>query len=160
MIIISGIWPCVSVISETRNDLVIHLHSAIEHMQYFNSTENFLQHFHNHAIDPHFIVLSNPIDIEHVSQLIHRHLNEYDTWRERHPHIISVLQYFHTLTRLILWDLSACIVDIGNYYDSENKKDFAQTRYRYAYRLHHMIQGNLNNRMEIIEFNRSNKLNN
>ena len=68
--IILGLWPCVSVINDTRNDLVTHLHSTIESIQYFNCTENFLQHFNNRSKDPHFIVLLNPIDIGHVTQLI------------------------------------------------------------------------------------------
>lgn len=129
-------------------------------MQYFNSVECFFQHFHSHPVDPHFIIVSNPINLEYVLRLIdprvrrlfihcsNDRLAEYDTWRDRHPELISVMQYLETLSRLIIWELSACIVDIGNYYAEEDRTDLAQTRYRYAQRLHHVIEGLLNNRME------------
>jgi hypothetical protein len=170
--IISGIWPCVSVIDSTRDGLVNHLHSAIGTVKYFNSINNFLQDIHNNLADPHLIVISNPTNIEQFSRLIHRcvrrvyiycsnnRLNEYDAWSEKYSPIVSVLQHFDTLTRLILWDLSACIVDIANYYDSENKTNLAQARYRYAYRLHVIIQGDLNNRIEMIQYTQSVKSNN
>jgi hypothetical protein len=117
-------------------------------------------------------VISNPTNIEQVITLIrsrvrrvyiycsNNRLNEYDTWSERYPHIISVLQHFDTLTRLILWDLSACIMDIGNYYDSQNENHLAQARYYYVYRLHAIIQGDLNNRIQIIENIQSTKFDN
>lgn len=172
MSIISGIWPCVSVVDSTRNELFNHIHSAIETVKYFNSTENFLQHFGNHPTDPHLIVISNPTNIEHLSILIHprvknvyiycsnNRLNEYDAWSERYSHVVAVLQHFDTLIRLILWDLSACIVDIANYYDSRNEKSLAQARYRYVYRLHISIEGDLNNRIGMIENIQPRKLNN
>jgi hypothetical protein len=160
------------VIDSARNELVNHLHSSIENLKHFNSIDYFLQHLYSHPIDPHLIVLSNPTTVEHLSTLILRRvrrvyiycsntrLNEYDTWSKRYPNIVSVLQHFHSLTRLIIWDLSACIVDIGNYYDSENKRDLAQVRYCYAYRLHFIIQADLNNRIEMIEYNQSAKCSN
>jgi hypothetical protein len=79
---------------------------------------------------------------------------------KKYPNIVSVMQHIHTLTRLILWDLSACVVDIGNYYASINKKNLAQTRYYYAYRLCSIIQADLNNRIETIEYTQSIKSNN
>ena len=57
-------------------------------------------------------------------------INEYYALSEKYSNIVSVLQQIDTLTRLVLWDLSACVVDIGNYYDSQNKKKLAQTRYQ------------------------------
>jgi hypothetical protein len=159
-------------INETRNSLFTHLNSAIERVQYFSSIESFLEHYHSHQTDPHLIILSNPIDFQQISQLNqHRvrrlyiycsndRLNEYDTWSARCSQKLSVLQHFDTLIRLILWDLSACIVDIANYYASENKRQLALTRYYYAYRLHYMIEGKLNNRMEILDFCQSIESNN
>lgn len=161
-----------SVIDSTRNQLVNHIHSVIDTIKYFNSTENFLKHIHNHPIDPHLVVISNPISAEHLHALIryrvqsvyiycsnHR-LDEYDQWSKNFPNVVFVLQHFHTLTRLILWQLSACIMNIGERYDKENKNDLAQARYRYAYRLHVIIQSNLNNQIEMIEYTQPVKLNN
>ncbi len=131
-----------------------------------------MQHIDNHPIDPHLIVISNPTNVEHLSTLIrprvqrvyiycsNNRLQEYDRWSERYPNIVSVLQYVHTLIRLILWDLSACIMNIGNFYYNRNEKNLAQARYRYVYRLHVIIQGDLNNRMEMIESTQSIKFNN
>ncbi len=159
-------------VDNDRNQFVNHLHSTIESVKHFYSIENVLQHIHDHPVDPHFIVVRNPINIEHLSLLLHprvrriyiycsnNRLNEYDAWSEKYSHIVSVLQHVDTLTRLILWDLSACIVDIGNYYDAEKQTDLSQARYRYAYRLHVIIQGHLNNRIEMIEYSQSAKLNN
>jgi hypothetical protein len=151
------------VIDSARNELFNHLHSVIGIVQYFNSTENCLQHIHNHCDDPQLVVICNPTNIEHLLALSHLPVRkvyiyspnnpskQYYALSERYPTVFSVMQHIDSLTRLILWDLSACIVDIGNYYDSENKKNLAQTRYRYAYRLHLVIREDLNNRIEMIE---------
>ena len=162
-----GIWPCVFVIGNVGNEVFNHLQSVLGIAQYCNSIENCLHHIHNHRDDPHFIVLCNPTNIQQLITLIHprvrklyiycstSNINDYYTLNERYPTIVSVLQHIDLLARLILWELSACIVDIGNYYDNEKKKSLAQARYRYAYRLHLTIQGDLNNRIAMIENTRS-----
>ncbi|CAF3868752.1 unnamed protein product [Rotaria sordida] len=159
----TGIWPCLYVIDSTRNELFNHLQSVLGTIKYCSSIENCLQNICNNHEDPHFIVICDLTNIEYLPILIHSHvrniyiycpnksLNEYCVWSERYPNVVSVLQHINTLTHLILWDLSTCIVDIGNYYDNENQKDLAQTRYRYAYRLHIIIRENLNNRRQMFE---------
>ncbi|CAF5151190.1 unnamed protein product, partial [Rotaria sp. Silwood1] len=144
----TGIWPSLSVIDSEQNGIFNHLHSVVGTVKYFQSIENCLQYVCDNREDPHLIVICDLTKIEYLPILIRTHvrniyiycpnksLNEYCIWSEKYPNIVSVLQHIDTLTRLILWDLSACIVNIGNYYDNENQKNLAQTRYRYAYRLH------------------------
>ena len=158
-------------IADNRDELVHHLQQTIGTVQYFCSIENFLDHFHTHPIDPHMIIIANPTSLDHINRLVHRRvrkiyiyclnnrLTEYDTWCNRHPELLCVLQYVDSLTRLILWDLSACIVDIGNWYAGDNRRDLAQRRYDYAYRLHFIINTILNNRRETIECNLRAKMN-
>lgn len=172
MNIISGIWPCISVVNKTRNEFFNQIHSVLDTVKYFNTIENFLQHLHNHPIDPHLIVIPNPENVEQLSKLIqpsvrklfiycsNNRLDEYDIWSKKHADIVSVLQHFHTLTQLILWELSACIVIIGENYDRENETTLAQTRYRYAYRLHVIIKKDLDKQREIIDHTQPTKFNN
>ena len=112
------------------------------------------------------IILSNPTNIGYVNRFIHRRvrklyihccpndrLAEYDTWHVRNPQLIYVLLHLHTLTPLILWDLSACLVDIGKYYTQEDQEHFAEKRYICAYNLHCVIDEYLRDQMEMMEFN-------
>ncbi|CAF1235863.1 unnamed protein product [Rotaria sp. Silwood1] len=159
----TGIWPSLSVIDSEQNGIFNHLHSVVGTVKYFQSIENCLQYVCDNREDPHLIVICDLTKIEYLPILIRTHvrniyiycpnksLNEYCIWSEKYPNIVSVLQHIDTLTRLILWDLSACIVNIGNYYDNENQKNLAQTRYRYAYRLHIIIHEDLNNRLQMFE---------
>ncbi|CAF4541258.1 unnamed protein product [Rotaria sp. Silwood2] len=157
----TGIWPCLSVVDNGRNGVFNHLNSVVGTVKYSDSIENCLQYVSNNREDPHLIVICDLTKIEYLPILIrsyvrniyiycpNKSLNEYCAWSERYPNVVSVLQHIDSLTRLILWDLSACIVDIGNYYDNENQKNLAQTRYRYAYRLHIIIREDLNNRPQM-----------
>ena len=140
-------------------------------MNYFHAIESFLEYFRNNPIEPHLIVISNPESLDYVHRLVHPHvrklyihcsndrLAEYDTWVEQHPQLICVLQRFESLSRLIVWDLTDCIRDIGNYYTGQNRNDLAQRRYEYAYRLHITLHGLLNNQRDILECSPSAKLN-
>ena len=160
---ITGIWPCVCVIASSSDELVRHLHSVIYPMQYFNSLESFLQHFKDHSVDPHMVVISNPINMGYVNRLMHSRvrklyihcsndrLEEYDGWRNRYPQLISVLLHIDSLTQSILWELSACIIDIGTCYTRNNHRNLAQKRYQYACRLHWVIDRYLGKQNETTE---------
>ena len=122
--IISGIWPCLSVIDNERSSIFHHLNYAIGLVTYFNSIESFFGDIHDQCDDPHFVVLCNSLNVQHSSKSIHHRVrklylycpsessDEYYAWSERHRHKVSVLQYAEALSRLIIWDLSACVVDI------------------------------------------------
>ncbi|CAF2896034.1 unnamed protein product [Rotaria sp. Silwood2] len=159
----NGIWPCVFVIDRVRNEVFNHLNSVLGTVKYSNSMENCLEHVCQHRDDPHSIILCDLTNIEYLPILIRSNvrniyiycpntsLKDYSVWNERYPSVICAMQHIETLTRLIIWDLSACIVNIGNYYNNQNQKTMAQTRYRYAYRLHIVFRENLNDTMRMFE---------
>jgi hypothetical protein len=156
------------VIDDTRNGFFNHIHSVLGTVNYSHSAENCLQYVDDHLDDPHLIVLCNPTNVEFVPRFIHHSkvrklyiycsndkLDEYHTLNERFSNTVSILLHFDTLTRLILCDLSACLMSIGTHYDSVNKKNLAQARYRYAYRIHTIIKVDLNNRIELNQHTQS-----
>lgn len=169
-----GIWPCVSVIANNHDELIYYLQSAVKPatINHFDSKENFSEFFRNNLIAPHFVVLSNPENLDYVHQLVHPHvrklyihcsndrLAEYYTWNEQHPQLICVLQRLELLSRLIVEDLSGCVRDLGNYYTSQNRRDLAQRRYEYAYRLRITIHDLLNHQRDRLECMQSPKSNN
>jgi hypothetical protein len=153
-----------------RNIIFNHLDSVIGTVKYSPSIENCVQHIQDHREDPHLVILCNPANIQHVLTLINlqvpkvyiycsnTRINEYYALSEKYSNIVSVLQQIETLTRLVIWDLSAHVVHIGNCYDSQNNKKMAQTRYEYAHRLYIIIETDLNNRIELIEYPSLSKL--
>ncbi|CAF1178239.1 unnamed protein product [Rotaria sp. Silwood1] len=159
----NGIWPCLFVVDRVHNALFNHLNSVLGSVKFSHSMENCLEHVCYHRDDPHLIIICDLTNIEYLPILIrsnvrniyiycpNKSLDDYSVWTEKHPNVICALQHTESLTRLIIWDLSACIVSIGNYYDNENQKNLAQTRYRYAYRLHIIFRENLNNRLQMFE---------
>ncbi|CAF2270018.1 unnamed protein product [Rotaria magnacalcarata] len=156
----TGIWPHLLVIANTPNQLSNHLNSVLGITQNSQSIDNCLQHIHSHQEDPHLVVLSDSMDIAHISRLIplvsrlyiycpNTHAEEYRAWIEAYSNIVSVLRQINTLTRLIIWDLSISIIEIGNSYDNQNQNNLAQTRFRYAYHLQIMIREDLNSLIDI-----------
>ena len=159
-------------IESSRDDkLVSHLQSEIRTVKKFDSLQRFLQHFRDHSGDPYMIIISNPINIDYVNQLIHHQVRklyihcsndrsaEYDTWHDRNPQLIYVLLNLHRLTQCILWDLSICITEIGQFYAEKGKEDLAENRFLYAYRLRHLIDEPFENQREVIEDNQATLVN-
>lgn len=156
--LISGIWPSISVVHNTANDFFSNLNSIVRNVKHYRSIQSYLQIIHNNRENLRFVVVYGSISVDHLPTLIAHsykvyikcsdiYNNEYNAWSERYPKIISVLQCIDTLTRLILWDFSICIIYIGDNYRKQNREDFAQNRYRFASRLHIVIQQGLNERM-------------
>ncbi|UJR32186.1 hypothetical protein I4U23_019650 [Adineta vaga] len=168
----TGIWPCVFFIANSRNEVFTHLHSVLGILHYSNSIDTYLKHIDHHENDPHFVILCDPTNTEHISKLIHPRIQKVYLYQsgsnlgscyafsKKYPLIVSVLRHLDVLARLILLNLSTCIVNIGHDYNRHMKTNLAQARYRYAYRLHLSIQEDLRQRIQMIKNTRSIEYNN
>ncbi|CAM4778267.1 unnamed protein product [Rotaria magnacalcarata] len=110
----------------------------------------------NRPLKSHIEIQDQVESSETVTPYTHRNqqmefsdTEEYRAWIETYSNIVSVLRQINTLTRLIIWDLSISIIEIGNSYDNQNQNNLAQTRFRYAYHLQIMIREDLNSLIDI-----------
>lgn len=148
-----GVWASVTVIEDPPGLITDDLCSSIDLVTSYSTLEMYQQNGNHRRDQLRFAVFSNPRRIDTVLQSLTKNeffkvyvhcseefLNDFDRLSDTFPNKCSAYRKIKALRYALSFDLSDCMVKIGEFYDRLNQKDLAQRRYRYAYRLRFNVQ--------------------